>query len=58
VALWRLLSVRRDVQREWGGVIAGERVRDIKARGHMTDRVGDLLDIHKRWPGINGKGRF
>jgi hypothetical protein len=45
VALWRLLSVRRDVQREWGGVIAGERVRDIKARGRLPGcsfcRYGD-----------------
>jgi hypothetical protein len=36
VALWRLPSVRRDVQREWGGVIAGERVRDIKGPGAVA----------------------
>jgi hypothetical protein len=45
VALWRLLSVRRDVQREWGGVNVGERVRDIKARGRLPGcsfcRYGD-----------------
>jgi hypothetical protein len=38
-----------------GNLVPVHRAGDVAV--DMTDRVGDLLDIHKRWPGINGKGR-